>query len=340
MTKYAKRFRRGINLTLQIYGLKQQFYLDKKVKEKVTITMSKRKSRINTMVVDKLDMEFEDDSSNPDLDELVSVHRSKSTGNIGKGSNKPSGSRVSARGKREKKIYDPSDHHGPVHKKKKDSIETSVSLAGVKKTPQKTPVKTPHKTEVIAVKSSKPPATPQSAKRKLDMDKEMAENQLNKIRKVAHPVVPAVKEQSKRIQGRKEKSVENIIPEIAKPAATPLPPPTTTAFPRRGILRKSFSSEHSVQTSSTVPVHDGNSSDVSKWKPNDVSDYFLREGFDKKDAAKFKEQEIDGESLLILQRDDLKNLDLKVGVFIKMWNRILRLQSGLFKFKFNAKSFC
>lgn len=288
--------------------------------------MSKRKSRTKSMVVDKSDMVFEDDSSNPDLDELVLPQQTKSLTEIAKGGNKASGSRVSARGKREKKIYDPSDHYGPVHKKKK---EAEAQVTAAKKTPQKlqvtkTPVKTPAKVDPVPIKTTKPPATPQSAKRKLDLSAEASESPLEKVQKVI-PIPPTVKETSKRIQARKEKSVEKAPTEVPKPTPPPL------LIPPKSILRQSVSSERSVQTSSTAPARDSNVTDISKWTPNEVTAYFIREGFDKKDAAKFKEEEIDGETLLILQRDDLKNLNLKVGVFVKMWNHILRFQSGNIK---------
>lgn len=294
--------------------------------------MSKRKQRTKSLVVDKSDMQFEDDSSsNLDLDELNLLRATKSQTQVSKINTKASGSRVSARGKREKKIYDPSDHNVPVHKKKKEAIEAQMAAAK-KMTPQKltkTPVKTPVKNVQItdASQLTKAHPTPQSAKRKLDMGTErLRESPLEKVQKTA-TAISVAKDTSKRIQLRKENSVDKTqteVPEIIS---------KSSLVPVKSILRVSESSERSVQTASTVPVQDNhNKMDVSKWTPNDVAAYFVRQGFDKKDADKFKEQEIDGETLLILQRDDLKNLHLKVGVFVKMWKRILRFQSGKHKF--------
>jgi hypothetical protein len=271
-------------------------------------------------------MVFEDDSSNPDIEELVGKTKSLIDINKANKANQASGSRVSARGKREKKIYDPSDNNGPVHKKKKDAIE--AQLTATKKTPQKpqltkTPVKTPAKVDAVPVKLIKPPPTPQSAKRKLDMD---SGSVAEKVQKIAP--IPIVKEPSKRAQARKEKSVEKVQTEILVKSN----PSLISTVPIKGILRSSASSERSILTSSTVPARDITtlSSDISKWTPSDVAGYFVRKGFDRKDAQKFKEEEIDGETLLILQRDDLKNLNLKVGIFVKMWNHIVRFQSGYY----------
>lgn len=291
--------------------------------------MSKRKSRTKSLVVNKLDMVFEDDSSDPDIDLLTKPREAHLTSSM---FTKATGSRQSARGKREKKIYDPSDHDKPVHKKKKEAIEAQQSA--LKKTPSKiqakTPVKTPAKAEsIIPVKLLKPVI--QSAKRKLDLDKEIAEIQLETIQQKIAPPVPVAKEPSKRIQSRK-KSVEKLAAEVvavsslvSSSSSVEIQPP-----PLRGILRKSISLDcRSILTSSTASVRDSAVTDITKWSSKDVAAYFCREGFDKKDATKFEDQEIDGETLLILQRSDLTNLNLKVGVFVKMWNRILRFQSGI-----------
>lgn len=88
--------------------------------------------------------------------------------------------------------------------------------------------------------------------------------------------------------------------------------------PLKPILRKSYS------------VCNFNTTEISRWSTQDVCDYFIGQNFNMNDAFSLKEQEIDGEALLFLQRDDLRNLNLRIGIFIKMWNhiQILQLQAG------------
>lgn len=286
--------------------------------------MSKRKSRAKSMFIDNTDIEFPDDSD-VEIDLFTKPQKTQVTAIVKE--SKATGSRISARGKKEKKIYDPSDS-GPGNKKKKEDVAAIKKLIS---TPSKSPAKstsTPAKSPLKPLPIKSPAKlTVVNAKRKLDMDpKESAAAPLEKVQKITPPP-PAAKEPSKRIQSRKEKSteVESSSTEVVaqKP---PQPAVNKTIRTRRSASISTASG--SEQTSSTVPVRDNKIPDVSKWKPRDVADYFYREGFDLKDANKFKEQEIDGETLLILQRDDLTNLNLKVGVYIKMWHRILKFQTG------------
>lgn len=275
--------------------------------------MSKRKSRAKSMFLDKTDIQFPDDSD-PDLD-IFAKPKLQVTATTKE--SKATGSRISARGKKEKKIYDPSENNGPVQKKKKDEISSAKKLT---LTPSKSPVKATPLSPKMTFPSSKSPhkLAAQGAKRKLDLDKDVAAIQLDKIQKLT--VVPSVS--SKRIQSRKEVPQEiepaQVIPQIIqRPLSKPL----------KSILRRSLSM-NSETTTTTIPIRDLTQTAIGKWSPQDVTEYFSQQHFDDKDAMKFKEQEIDGEALLILQRDDLKNLNLKVGIFLKMWNHVLRLQAG------------
>lgn len=298
--------------------------------------MSKRKSRTKSMFIDKTDIQFPDDSDDPDI-ELFSKPQMKNFGNEIKHS-KATGSRISARGKKEKKIYDPSDHNGPVHKKKKEALEAATKKFN---SPSKSPTKivTPTKTPKASSFPAKTPekASLQRAKRRLEIDDDvdLIQGKVRKIKSetlitpavVAAPAVVVnvapVKEPNNRIQGN------NIIKENENQTKR------IVTKPVKSILKsQSLSVSDSEDTASTVPVHENKNikdkiREVSSWTANDVCKYFQSEGFDKKDAMKFEEEEIDGEALLILRRCELEKLNLKVGVCIKMWNRILCFQSGI-----------
>lgn len=66
--------------------------------------------------------------------------------------------------------------------------------------------------------------------------------------------------------------------------------------------------------------------DAADWTSNDVYDYFVQY-FPEHEAKVFKEQEIDGCSLLLLKRMDvLKSLRLKLGTALKIYRHVLKLQ--------------
>lgn len=68
--------------------------------------------------------------------------------------------------------------------------------------------------------------------------------------------------------------------------------------------------------------------EIDVWTAESVFKYFVGQNFSIEDAMVLKEQEIDGEVLLNMQREDLLKLKLKVGVLFKMWNHILLLRAG------------
>uniref|UniRef100_A0A0K2V691 Atherinlike [Aplysia californica] n=1 Tax=Lepeophtheirus salmonis TaxID=72036 RepID=A0A0K2V691_LEPSM len=68
--------------------------------------------------------------------------------------------------------------------------------------------------------------------------------------------------------------------------------------------------------------------DVSYWDPKQVEDHFIRMGFSPEQAHVFLDQEIDGKSLLLLQRSDVtSSLGLKLGPALKLFNHIKKLQT-------------
>ncbi|XP_065571510.1 polyhomeotic-like protein 2 [Artemia franciscana] len=64
-----------------------------------------------------------------------------------------------------------------------------------------------------------------------------------------------------------------------------------------------------------------------KWTCNDVYDYFVKVGF-KREAETFKEEEVNGITLLVMHRSDLvKGLGLKIGPSVEIFRHILKMQS-------------
>lgn len=69
--------------------------------------------------------------------------------------------------------------------------------------------------------------------------------------------------------------------------------------------------------------------DAKDWTIEDVEKFFTSVGFPEQ-APAFKDQEIDGKSLLLLKRSDvLTGMSLRLGPALKIYNHIKRLQSGL-----------
>ncbi|XP_014672657.1 PREDICTED: atherin-like [Priapulus caudatus] len=66
--------------------------------------------------------------------------------------------------------------------------------------------------------------------------------------------------------------------------------------------------------------------DASDWAIEEVVNYFIDVGF-LDQAAAFREQEIDGKSLLLMKRSDvLTGLNLKLGPALKIYSHVRRLQ--------------
>lgn len=73
----------------------------------------------------------------------------------------------------------------------------------------------------------------------------------------------------------------------------------------------------SVETKNTA--ENGQLPDPSEWAVTDVVDYFKAAGFEEQ-ANAFKDQEIDGKSLLLMTRNDvLTGLSIKLGPALKIY---------------------
>jgi len=76
-----------------------------------------------------------------------------------------------------------------------------------------------------------------------------------------------------------------------------------------------------------TPVPDPSIPDAAVWTPQDVQDYFSKIGFEEQ-AALLRQHEIDGASLLLMKRNDVvRNMGLKLGPAVKIYNHIRRLQT-------------
>lgn len=87
-----------------------------------------------------------------------------------------------------------------------------------------------------------------------------------------------------------------------------------------------------LQAGSTSMLIDGNSQDLSdipivkNWSASQVTEYFSK--FFPNEADIFKEQDIDGQSLLLLKRSDVVNrLAIKLGPALRIYNLVLKIQS-------------
>lgn len=92
---------------------------------------------------------------------------------------------------------------------------------------------------------------------------------------------------------------------------------------------RSFSkNETTTNGPSTIPkIEKGKYPDASKWSTNDVVQFFMSVGF-KEQAEAFREQEIDGQSLLLMKRSDvLTGLYIRLGPALKIYQHVLKLQA-------------
>ncbi|KAH3721050.1 histone acetyltransferase KAT6B-like isoform X2 [Dreissena polymorpha] len=68
--------------------------------------------------------------------------------------------------------------------------------------------------------------------------------------------------------------------------------------------------------------------DAASWSTEEVATFFTEKGFGDQ-AHAFRDQEIDGQSLLLLKRSDvLQGLSLRLGPALKIYNHVMKLQSA------------
>jgi hypothetical protein len=195
-----------------------------------------------------------------------------------------------------------------VVKKKKEAADAKKSSAPVtvKSPAKKTPVKV-KQPEVV----KSPAENVRKVKSVLDVKKKLQmtestppeQQQQQQQKKEQHPVKKQVVKQVEEEPVRAARNVKKVTP-VVEPE-----------------------SEQTSDFDDVSTVELNQIPDVTKWTAEEVYNYFVKHNFDRKDALKFIDQEIDGQTLLILQRDDLKSLEFKIGVFAKMWIHISRFQT-------------
>ena len=285
--------------------------------------MSKRKT--NSQTLQTADMTFEDDDIEDQQTDSIA------------GDSKGSGSRVSARAKKAKAIYDPSEYNGPVHKRKKEAMESQQqqqSKSPIKATKPVEPVQTVIKAIpaiTVQVKTVEVPVKPKSPKKRSNLpksktvedDKPSHSKKSDPVPKLAiNPAGPLVKEPSKRIQARKQLTVGSN-GNASKSAAT--------RKQREESITSTYVSDE-YDRASTIEFINTEVPDVRKWTHQQVFDHFSKNlGFSTSDSAVFKDEEIDGEALMIMKRSDIvttKFQKLKLGTALKMWSQIICFQTG------------
>ena len=287
--------------------------------------MSKRKTITQAFQVTSEDMTFEDqDGIKTFVEDEIQSEKSESISTTSR----------FGRAKKVKAIYDPSEHNGPVHKRKKEALalEAEKAQKTVTKTPTKkqTPVATKRPdislesvTKSPKVKPIVQKKTPADVAKRLSM--EDVPKPVMKQRKLSVvPTVPLVKEPSKRIQQRKllKTDESDEIPEIKRKQRS--------RSQSVVIGTSSVISSSTYEETSTISI--GEIPDVRHWSHIQVSDYFNNSlKFSKTDSAIFSDEEIDGETLLIMKRSDIVNTKfqkLKLGTALKMWSQIIKFQTG------------
>ncbi|XP_072172577.1 uncharacterized protein [Diadema setosum] len=84
--------------------------------------------------------------------------------------------------------------------------------------------------------------------------------------------------------------------------------------------------EQSAQSRTSSPTKDNLSTHPSTWSLDDVVRYFKQRGYEEQ-AASFRDQEIDGNALLLLRRSDvLTGLSFKLGPALKIYKYVSELQ--------------
>lgn len=106
---------------------------------------------------------------------------------------------------------------------------------------------------------------------------------------------------------------------------TPCESPVTDSDPG---VRSFFKNETTTKGLSTFPkIENGIYPDASKWSTEDVVQFFTSIGF-KDQSEAFRDQEIDGQSLLLMKRSDvLTGLYIRLGPALKLYQHVLKLQA-------------
>lgn len=239
-----------------------------------------------------------------------------------------SSSRVSGRAKKVKSIYDPSESLKPAGKRKRGDTndeEKRANLSG--EIDARSRVETSilitirHISDIV--KSSPVKVKPEPS----TLESEPIKILPKPARVVGNPIQPA-----KTIATTNGKAIDKVkrslLTTATTIAASKEPSKRVQERKKRTSLSESTRSVEQVET----PARSSEASpEVAEWSGHDVAEYFQNKlGFSKRDCALFRDEEIDGEALLIMKRSDIVNSKfnhIKLGTAIKFWTHILRLQT-------------
>ncbi|CAH2310479.1 sterile alpha motif domain-containing 13 [Pelobates cultripes] len=85
------------------------------------------------------------------------------------------------------------------------------------------------------------------------------------------------------------------------------------------MVTQSMDSKENGSLDIKISVENGRPPDPAQWAVDDVFNYLKSAGFEEQ-AGAFKDQEIDGKSLLLMTRNDvLTGLSLKLGPALKIY---------------------
>lgn len=129
-------------------------------------------------------------------------------------------------------------------------------------------------------------------------------------------------------QQEDEPEAELTLEEVFESALPPMPPGTGGCWETRGI-KVQFCPFPDMSPANWEDLpEDPKLPDISSWSAAKVSQYLVQNGIQEIYAKVFFDEEIDGSSVLVMQRKDiLLGLGIKLGPALKIYNRIRALQT-------------
>ncbi|KAL3869036.1 hypothetical protein ACJMK2_041780 [Sinanodonta woodiana] len=110
---------------------------------------------------------------------------------------------------------------------------------------------------------------------------------------------------------------------LPTPSASPVPFETEE---QENIVKANL--QQSVTHLNSVKDQNNGYPDASEWTVGDVTNFFKELGFEEQ-AQAFKDQEIDGQSLLLMKRSDvLTGLSIRLGPALKIYQHVMKLQTA------------
>lgn len=145
---------------------------------------------------------------------------------------------------------------------------------------------------------------------------------------ISHKITYGDKDNDKEVASQSNSILSGRSSPYDSPAISPSPPDLSPQTKNRSETPDRDAQSDSNSTKDSEPEDpniDPSIPDATHWTPDEVYQYFAQ--FFPEEAKVFKEQEIDGRSLLLLKRMDvLTNLNLKLGPALKIYRHVTMLQ--------------